>query len=124
LSWQARERTLAGLSYSRRSSLSVQYSRRAIETDMVTARVTQILGIKSDLSATLRASYGHNDYAPTAFSAAQQYNYFGFGADFTYRIRLWLRTSFSYDYERQMGVSKGSIDYDVNRVTLSLVLGY
>jgi hypothetical protein len=138
--WQIDSRTYASLSYSRKPSVQLQYARQASVLDWATLQVGRQFGATLKYSVGLRLSFGHNDYDARELTSAegqmlglpaglQLYpakadQYYRAGLDLAYRIRLWLKAALSYEYEARTSNGRGAIDYGVNRVTMSMVLGY
>jgi hypothetical protein len=122
LAYQLAQRTSTSLSYSRQTTLAVQGSKQSVTANWATFRVRQSIGAQQRLAATLALSYGYNEYDNLGTGISYSDNYYGLRFGLDYRLRLWLTASFAYDFEKRD--SKLSIDYDVNRVTLALAVGY
>lgn len=118
------EKTSASLTYSRRGTLSVQYTRQALTYDSVGVQFHQIIGAKGRLAATLTGNYGINDYGNKGFYAGRSDDYFRAGCTLSYSMKLWLKASLGYEFEKLLSSDARALDYDVNRVTLSLAIGY
>jgi Putative beta-barrel porin 2 len=125
LAQQFSETQSLSLTYSRQNNVSVQYSRENYTVDMIGLEFTQLMGPSRKWRATLGASYGMYGYEQAGSSAnSVQYDYLRASANLAYQIQRWLTASIGYDFERVSGNSTAVIDYDVNRVTLRVAIGY
>ena len=117
------DRTSARLSYSRRTIPSVQSLGQSYTLDNASLRLRQAIGVTGRW----------------VFQAGVSYLRYGFDAqerqdsvylaelELTYQFELWLRASLGYEFEMLSSRHDRSItvvDYDVNRVTLRLAIGY
>jgi len=119
------ERTILGLTYSRRQRESVQFARSTYISDAITANLVQHLGNEGRLRANLRAMYSLADYeASDELAADRKDNLLATGLTITYDIKLWLRVFGSYDFEYLDSPDSTVVDYAVNRATLGLELGF
>ncbi len=118
------EKTSASLTYSRRDTLSVQYARQALTSDSVGLQFRQVFGAKGRLVATASGDYAVNDYGNQGYFSGRSDEHFRLGGALTYHMKLWLRASLAYEYEKLISSDPRALDYDVNRVTLSLAIGY
>jgi hypothetical protein len=117
------EKQSLSLTYSRQSSVSVQYSRQTYTTDSMGLQFTQLLGPSRKWQVGLGGNYSMYSYDQSGANAVQ-YDYVRASVSLAYRIQRWLTTSLGYDFERVIGDNRAVIDYDVNRVTLRLAIGY
>ena len=115
------EKTSAALTYSRRNSVSVQVIRQAYTADAVTAQLTQVLSSNGKLVGSLSGSFENDGYEEVGGFSRTDVAYRARAA-LTYNLQLWLTASLSYEFEGYR--SNAVIDYDVNRVTLRVALGY
>ncbi len=120
LAWQASEKSNLSIKYGRRSSSSVWYS-SIYTSDTVTLNFSQMLGTKRPWLLSAGATYGHGSYAD---DRSQSRDYLGANIDIAYRIKLWLVAGLGYEFTKSIVESKSSIDYEVNRVTLTVSIGY
>jgi len=118
------ERTSATLGYSRRSTLSVQYSQQVYTSDSINLGVQQRLGATGRWTAGLRGTYGRNEYTGTGIASGASSDYFSVSASLSYQFRQWLGAMFNYEFQKSTSSQVGSIEYDVNRVSLGLNIGY
>ena len=118
------DKTTAVLSYARHPTVSVQAASQSYDSYLLTARLERMLSSNGKLVASLGGSFGKDKYADTgAFAGRNDEHYH---ADFAliYNIQLWLSTSLAYEFERYVSNQRTIIDYDVNRITLRVSVGY
>jgi hypothetical protein len=125
ITYLATERLTTSLSYSRRQHVSVQFVRSAYVLDSVTARATQILGSTGRLQLDLLASYAMYSFDPApAYPSGRSDKNWKLQTGANYFFQTWLSTRLEYSFERFTSDFASVVDYDVNRVTLSLAIGY
>jgi hypothetical protein len=117
------EKTSATLSYSRRNSVSVQLFRQSYTADAVRAEVTQILSSNGKLVGILGGYFENGEYERIGNFARGDLAY-RLNATLRYNIQLWLSTSLGYEHEAFRSNENQVVDYDVNRVTLRVAIGY
>jgi hypothetical protein len=124
LTGRINDKTTALLSYSRHSAVSVQAASQSYASDVVTASLDRVLSSDGKLVARLGGGYGSDIYEDLGTFAGRNDKHYR--ADFTliYNIQLWLSTSVGYEFERYVSSSSTIIDYDVNRVTVRVSVGY
>jgi len=118
------DKTTAVLSYSRRSSVSVQAASQSYASDVVTAGLDRVLSSDGKLVARLGGNFQNDEYeARGTFGGRNDKSY---RANFAliYNIQLWLSTSVAYEFEKFVSSDRTTIDYDVNRVTVRVSVGY
>ena len=118
------EKTVLTLSYTRSQQVSVQYARAAYTSDAIGAILRQEIGNDGRFHAILRGNYLMADYEPNQSFQERNDKIFAAGLDLNYDFKLWLRGRLGYDYERLDSDLSAIVDYDVNRVTLGLSIGY
>jgi hypothetical protein len=119
------ERLTTSLSYSRRQHVSVQFVRSAYVLDSITAKATQILGSTGRLQLDLLASYAMYSFDPAAaYPSGRKDTNWRLQTGANYFFQTWLSTRLEYSFERFTSDFASVVDYDVNRVTLSLAIGY
>jgi len=116
------DKTTASLTYSRRNSLSVQVAREAYTADAVTAQFNQVLTPNGKLVGVVTGSFENDDYEKIGISAARHDMFYHAGFALNYNFQRWLSAGLNYEFEKY--VSNQVIDYDVNRVTLRISVGY
>lgn len=124
VTWQPRERTSTQLTYSRRSASSVQWTRTLITADMVTVGLRQALGTPARAAVVVSGSMGINDYSASAYWKNRVDNFFLARLQLSYQFRLWLSAGLGYEFQMLSSSDKTVVDYQVNRVTLSVNIGY
>lgn len=127
------ENTSVSLSYSRRQRVSLQFAESEFTSNLIGLDVVQIIGNTGRMRLNLDASYAFNDYeASRAYSdppgsgipGERHDNVISAGVELSYDFKIWLRGSLGYNYERLRSDLTFIEDYDVNRVTLGLSIGY
>lgn len=119
------ERLTTTLSYSRRQQVSVQFIRSSYVLDSVTASVSQVLGSTGRLRLDLSGTYAMFSFDPApAYPGGRTDSTWRVQTGASYFFQTWLSTRLEYSYERFTSDFASVVDYDVNRVTLSLALGY
>jgi hypothetical protein len=119
------ERLTTSLAYSRRQHVSVQFVRSAYVLDAITAKATQILGSTGRLQLDLLASYAMYSFDPAAaYPRGRSDTNWRLQTGANYFFQTWLSTRVEYSFERFTSDFASVVDYDVNRVTLSLAIGY
>jgi hypothetical protein len=122
--WQPGERTSGQLTYSRHSALSVQTTKTLMTTDLLSVELRQALGTAQRATVTVGGSVGFNDYGSSTYWKNRVDNYFQARLEFSYRLRLWLTAVAGYEFQMLSSSEKTVIDYQVNRVTLSVNIGF
>jgi hypothetical protein len=125
ITYLATERLSTTLSYSRRQQVSVQYVRSSFVSDTVTATASQVLGSTGRLRLDLTALYAMYSYDPApAYPTGRSDSSWKVQTGASYFFQTWLSTRLEYSFERFTSDFADIVDYDVNRVTLSLAIGY
>jgi hypothetical protein len=124
LTGRINDKTTAVLSYSRRSSVSVQVASQSFASDIVAAGLDRVLSSDGKLVARLGGNFQNDEYEN--FGTFGGRNDKSYRANFAliYNIQLWLSTSVVYEFEKYVSSAPGIIDYDVNRVSLRISVGY
>lgn len=119
------ERMRASLTYSRRQHVSVQFVRSAYVLDSVTAQITETLGSTGRLQLDLLGSYAMYSFDPApAYPGGRTDSDWKVQAGASYFFQTWLSTRLEYSFEEFTSDFASVVDYNVNRVTLSLAIGY
>jgi hypothetical protein len=116
------DKTVASLTYSRRTTVSIQYAGQAVTVDSVGLRLEQSFGAQRRLSAAASFSFGLQDYGTPATAAGLRKYYRG-ALDAGYQWKAWLRTTAAYEYDLLLD-GQNHVDYQVNRFTLNVVIGF
>jgi hypothetical protein len=121
--------------YARRAQVSAQFSRASYTSDSIRLSWLQQIGSDGRFHFSVRGAYSRFEYDPNlAFSSATPRvavsrldDVINGGLDFIYDFKIWLHGNLSYDYERlrsDLTTRVFPLDYDLNRVTLGLTIGY
>jgi hypothetical protein len=125
LLYQISERTSLGLTYTHRQYESVQFTRSAYTTDSVTAGLSQQIGNEGRFRGTLRASYSKSSFDPNpVYQTDREDNLILAQLALSYDFKLWLRGFVGYDFEHLDSSTPVVLDYDDNRVTIGVSVGY
>jgi hypothetical protein len=119
-----REKTATTLSYSRRTDISVQAAGTVLTSDNFSLRVDQRIGSSGRLSAYLSGSLTTGNYGSSGGYANRKDNWIRVDAGLNYLFKVWMTGRIGYEYEKFSVNYQGLVDYDVNRVTLGLAIGY
>ena len=126
LTYQATERMSLSFDYKRRQLVSVQYSRAAYVEDVISLRGSEVIGAAGRIRADLGVNYlmAGYDKSPTQWPNGRNDTQWSVDAGVSYYFQTWLWTRLGYSFESYSSDFTGVVDYDVNRVTLSLAVGY
>lgn len=125
LTYLPTERLTTTLTYSRRQQVSVQFLQSSYVIDTVTANVQQILGSTGRLRLDLTGTYAMFSFDPApAYPAGRSDQNWKVQTGASYFFQTWLSTRLEYSFERFTSDFASVVDYDVNKVTLSLAIGY
>ena len=112
------------LSYSRRSSVSVQAASQSFASDVVSAEFNRALSSDGKWVARLGGNFENDEYENVGTYRGRNDKSYRANFALTYNIRLWLSTSVSYEFEKHISNELSIIDYEVNRVSLRVSVGY
>jgi hypothetical protein len=118
------EKTSVSLNYARVHDISVQFARESYTADNITLQLQQALGTTGKWFASAGGEFGHYDYESLAGSGNRTYDRYSANLNLAYRLQVWLTANLGYSFESINSDSGGLSDYDVNRVALSLAIGY
>jgi hypothetical protein len=127
LTFQATDRLALNLIYSRRQQVSMQFQRSSYVVDSVGLTATQILGSTGRFRLSAGATYEMLEYEPTPpFFIERSDSQFTGDIAATYFFETWLAARIAYQFETfSSSLPRTSVvDYTVNRVTLSLAIGF
>jgi hypothetical protein len=124
VNWRSGERTSSRLTYSRHSATSVQWTKTLVTADLLSVQFRQGLGTPQRAAVTVSGSVGFNDYGASASWKNRVDSFFLAGLEFSYQLRLWLRAGAAYEFQTLSSSDKRVVDYQINRVTLSVNVGY
>jgi hypothetical protein len=118
------QRTSAALSYSRRTSVSVQAASQSYASDLLSAGLDRVLSSDGKWMVRLGGSFQNDEYENSGTYANRNDKSYRANFALIYNIQLWLSTSVVYEFEKYVSTDSRIIDYDVNRVTLRVSIGY
>ena len=118
------EKTTTSLQYRRGSYASVQFSKYSYVRDAVSVKLDQMIGKTGRLMGTVNASFEFDDYDPSPTVPDRADQRVLVNASLAYQLKLWMFASLNYEFETFSSDVAGVIDYDVNRVTVQLSIGY
>jgi hypothetical protein len=125
LDHQFSERTLLSATYSRRQYESIQFTRSPYTTDSISFSWMQQIGGDGRLRSVARAGYWLSSFETTTQSSNERSDQFlNASLTISYDIKLWVRAFGSYNFEHLTSNEPSIVDYNVNRVTLGLQIGY
>lgn len=124
LSYRITERLTGNLRYSRQNYVSVQQNSVSYDSDDISLRFEHRLGASNKILASLGGTYEINTYQESQFYGDRQDDWLRINAGISYFIQVWMVTTLAYEFEHFTSSTPGIIDYDANRVTLSLAIGY
>jgi hypothetical protein len=112
------------LSYARLHDVSVQFARESYTADAVTLRLGQTFGPAGKWNVSIGGSYGTYAYEQVGGATGRQYDRYSGNINLAYQIQLWLSANLGYNFDAIRSGGGGVADYDINRVGLSLAVGY
>lgn len=112
------------LQYVRRQDVSIQFDQQSYTSDHVSLSLQQKIGPGGKWTARLGGYYTAYDYEASAFSRDRSYEVVSMNFNVAYQIQVWLSAALGFDRTSVQAQSAGVSSYDVNRVTLSLSVGY
>lgn len=124
LNYQYSAKRSFSLNYARRQDVSIQFDQQSYASDSVNLQLSQKIGTSGKWSARLGGYYTLYNYDATLTSPERSYEVYSLNFSVAYQIQLWLNASLGFDRTSILAESAGSSSYDVNRVTLSLSVGY
>ena len=120
LEYQFTPKRKGTLSYTREGRVSVESPDWAYAADMISVDVTQEIGTQDNLFANGGISYELDDYETRD---GRQYQLVRANTGLTYHFNRWSKAQATYSFDL-FDSNKGNIDYSVNRVMLSVSVGY
>jgi hypothetical protein len=119
------DRTTLNLTYSRRTVPSVEAVGTSYVTDGVAFSARQAFGVSGKLAGLAGLAFATYQYDTSARAFANRDDLlFRPFVQLDYQLQLWLRASLRYEHESYRSNHPSVIDYDVNRVTLSMSVGF
>ncbi len=125
LTYNFSDRSRVNLGYNRRQFVSVQFVRSAYTADQVSLGVSQIIGSAGRLRLDGSILYQALEFDPSPgnFASRSDSNW-QLNAGASWYFETWLSTNLRYTFERYSSDLPSVVDYNVNRITLSLAVGY
>ena len=120
LEYQFTPKRKGTFSYTREGRVSVESPDLAYAADMISLNLTQEIGTEDNLFADGGITYELDDYDTRD---GRQYQWVRANAGLTYHFNRWSKAQATYSFDL-FDSNKGNIDYTVNRVMLSLSVGY
>ena len=120
LEYQFTPKRKGELTYTREGRVSVESPDWAYAADLISVNVTQEIGTEDNLFANGGITYELDDYD---MNDGRQYQWIRANAGLTYHFNRWSKAQATYSFD-MFDSNKGNIDYNVNRVMLSLSVGY
>jgi len=124
LTGRINDQTTAVLSYSRRSSVSVQATSQSYASDIVTAGLDRVLSSDGKLMARLGGNFQNDAYEDVGTFSGRNDKFYRANFALIYNIQLWLSATVAYEFEKFVSSDLRTIDYGVNRVTVTVSVGY
>jgi hypothetical protein len=119
------ERFSANFSYSRRQQVSVQFVRSSYVLDTISVGLLELLGSTHRLRLDLSGTYAMYSFDPAAaYPAGRTDSNWKVQTGANYFFESWLYTRLEYSFERFTSDFATVVDYDVNKVTLSVAIGF
>jgi hypothetical protein len=115
-------RLLAG--YSRYQYESIQRVASSYTSDYVFFNWLQQIGADGSLKSNFRVAYQLSDFEEGETTGKRNDRLLQTSLTISYDIKLWMRAFGSYSFEHFVSNGFGVEDYDVNRVTLGVQIGY
>ena len=120
LQYQFTPKRKGELTYTREGRVSVESPDWAYAANLISVNVTQEIGTEDNLFANGGITYELDDYDT---NDGRQYQWVRANAGLTYHFNRWSKAQATYSFDL-FDSNKGNIDYTVNRVMLSLLVGY
>ncbi len=119
LEYQFTPKRKGTLTYTREGRVSVQSPDWAYSADLISLNMTQEIGTQDNLFADAQLTYELDDYD----TRDRQDQRISANAGLTYHFNSWSKFQANYNFSLYDS-NQGNIDYTVNRVILSLSVGY
>jgi hypothetical protein len=124
LSYRATQKTAFSLSFARLHDVSIQYGRESYTANVTSIQWDQVLGASHKWRASLGGRFGTFDYQSPDSAAQRQYDQYSAYFRLAYQIQLWLSASLGYTWDSIRTGSGGGSDYDINRASIGIAIGY
>lgn len=124
ISFHRNDRSVLTLSYQRSQEVSMDLTPNVYTADLATFSFSQSIGAADKLRAQLSLSYGMNSFDPSKTYPIRNDVYYRAGTVLTYNYKPWLATYVSYEFNHFGSDLPALIDYDQNRLTLGMKVGF
>ena len=124
ISFHRNDRSVLTLSYQRSQEVSMDLTPNVYTADLATFSFSQSIGAADKLRAQLSLSYGMNSFDPSKTYPIRNDVYYRAGTVLTYNYKPWLATYVSYEFNHFGSDLRELIDYDQNRLTLGMKVGF
>lgn len=114
----------AYLSFARLHDVSVQFAKESYTANVISGGLSQLIGSAGKWRASASGRYGMFDYETTDTSVERSYDHIAAYFSLEYQIQVWLIARLGYSFDSIKSGTAGMEEYDVNRVTLGLSVGY
>ncbi len=126
ISYRLGEKTRTLLTYTRSVSVSSQLPGEAETYDVITFKLTRQIGDTSRWTASVGGDYQMGGFGNSGVYGGREDNWWHANCSLNYVIRLWMVSSLSLEHEdfTSNARTQGIFDYNANRVTIRLSVGY
>jgi len=124
LSYRATQKSAISFSFARLHDVSIQYGKESYTANVATVQWDQMLGASHKWRTTVGGRFGMFDYESPDSAAQRRYDQYSAYFRLAYQIQLWLSASLGYTWDSIRTGSGGGSDYDVNRATMGIAIGY
>lgn len=125
LSQRFGDRTTLSGTYSRSQSVSVQAARSEFIVDSLGLRLVQVMGQAERMRLVVDGTLAKNTYDDTTLLYKDRLDtIYSAGFSLDYKLKDWATAELGYRFEKFDSTIPLILDYTVNRITLSLLVGY
>ncbi len=124
VSYYLTERSVATLSYQRSQEVSMELPPAVYTMDSANFNYSQKIGSAEKLRAQFNLSYMINSFEPNKPYPLRNDQYFRAGVILSYSYKPWFTTSLGYDFNKFGSDYESLIDYDQNRISLGMKIGF
>lgn len=119
------DRTVVSASYTRSQSVSVQAARSEFVVDSLGLRLSQGFGRADQMKLVVDGSYSNHAYDDIVLIYKDRTDtIYSAGVSMEYMIKDWMTAELGYRLEKFDTTVPLILDYTVNRISLSLLIGY
>lgn len=124
LSYRATQKSAVSLTFGRLHDVSIQYGKESYTANVASIQWDQVLGASHKWRASVGGRFGTFDYQSPDSAAQRQYDQYSAYFRLAYQIQLWLSASLGYTWDSIRTGSGGGYDYDINRASVGIAIGY